>query len=45
MKPCLVDDGPTITDADTEAFLEGWISKFETWIGRFASEFAGKAAA
>jgi chromate reductase len=41
----LIDDDLTVTDADTKAFLEGWIAKFEVWIGRFASETAGKAAA
>lgn len=35
-KPGLIDENLDVTDEQTRAFLEGWIERFEDWIGRVA---------
>lgn len=45
MKPDLIDDDLTVTNADTRKFLDGWIGKFEAWIGRMIAGSEARAAA
>jgi chromate reductase len=36
MKPGLIDDGDTVVDERSKAFLTTWVNAFTGWIARFA---------
>ncbi|HVH40326.1 MAG TPA: NAD(P)H-dependent oxidoreductase [Gemmatimonadaceae bacterium] len=40
-KPGLIDDNHEVTDEKTRAFLDGYLSKFDAWIGRVGVKVQG----
>jgi chromate reductase, NAD(P)H dehydrogenase (quinone) len=44
-KPGLIDDNDDVTDDTTREFLEGWIDRFATFIGRVSPREAERRAA